>query len=256
MEPVDGEPLIHEPVVGWRVWAVAYNCLFSIAMKASWRPGENQAECRVGHKRDIPVSSCHCGFWALHNPVAAIELAVQVEQGSRLRSRLMALDPHRTVAVGLTCGYGAIAMHGSEGYRAELASVACIFSDAPEPLVPAAVDPRRRVAEAYGVPCLTLEEAISIGFLQELGVARQTVDQLKAWIEAGRPLQPREPLQRRHPPRCSFCGKRQDEVRKLIAGPGVFICDRCVKLFKESLQARGNSLGGRAWKQSNSGAVC
>ena len=29
---------------------------------------------------------------------------------------------------------------------------------------------------------------------------------------------------------CSFCGKRHDEVRKLIAGPGVFICDECVTL--------------------------
>lgn len=30
--------------------------------------------------------------------------------------------------------------------------------------------------------------------------------------------------------RCSFCGKSQTEVRKLIAGPGVFICDECVEL--------------------------
>ena len=29
---------------------------------------------------------------------------------------------------------------------------------------------------------------------------------------------------------CSFCGKSQDEVRKLIAGPSVFICDECVEL--------------------------
>jgi ClpX C4-type zinc finger len=30
--------------------------------------------------------------------------------------------------------------------------------------------------------------------------------------------------------RCSFCGKSQTEVKKLIAGPGVFICDECVEL--------------------------
>ncbi len=30
--------------------------------------------------------------------------------------------------------------------------------------------------------------------------------------------------------RCSFCGKSQKEVRKIIAGPGVYICDRCVGL--------------------------
>lgn len=30
--------------------------------------------------------------------------------------------------------------------------------------------------------------------------------------------------------RCSFCGKTQDEVERLIAGPGVFICDECIEL--------------------------
>jgi len=33
--------------------------------------------------------------------------------------------------------------------------------------------------------------------------------------------------------RCSFCGKSQDEVRKLIAGPTVYICDECIELCKE-----------------------
>jgi hypothetical protein len=34
---------------------------------------------------------------------------------------------------------------------------------------------------------------------------------------------------------CSFCGKRQDQARRLIAGPGVFICDECVQLCNEIL---------------------
>ncbi|MBO4592096.1 MAG: ATP-dependent Clp protease ATP-binding subunit ClpX [Eubacterium sp.] len=33
--------------------------------------------------------------------------------------------------------------------------------------------------------------------------------------------------------KCSFCGKTQDQVRKLIAGPGVYICEDCVSLCKE-----------------------
>ena len=33
---------------------------------------------------------------------------------------------------------------------------------------------------------------------------------------------------------CSFCGKSQHEVRKLIAGPTVFICDECVELCMQS----------------------
>ena len=32
---------------------------------------------------------------------------------------------------------------------------------------------------------------------------------------------------------CSFCGKNQNEVNKLIAGPSVFICDECVDLCNE-----------------------
>ncbi|MGB3536160.1 MAG: ATP-dependent protease ATP-binding subunit ClpX [Microcoleaceae cyanobacterium] len=35
--------------------------------------------------------------------------------------------------------------------------------------------------------------------------------------------------------RCSFCGKSQEQVRKLIAGPGVYICDECVELCNEIL---------------------
>ena len=32
---------------------------------------------------------------------------------------------------------------------------------------------------------------------------------------------------------CSFCGKSQDEVKKLIAGPSVYICDECIQLCTE-----------------------
>jgi ATP-dependent protease Clp ATPase subunit len=32
---------------------------------------------------------------------------------------------------------------------------------------------------------------------------------------------------------CSFCGKAQDDVAKLVAGPGVFICDECVALCNQ-----------------------
>lgn len=39
------------------------------------------------------------------------------------------------------------------------------------------------------------------------------------------------------PLRCSFCGKTQTEVRKLIAGPQVFICDECVGMCVEILQS-------------------
>ena len=33
--------------------------------------------------------------------------------------------------------------------------------------------------------------------------------------------------------RCSFCGKGQEEVKKLIAGPSVYICNECIELCNE-----------------------
>src|SRR5476649_1589583 len=40
---------------------------------------------------------------------------------------------------------------------------------------------------------------------------------------------------------CSFCGKSQHEVRKLIAGPTVFICDECVELCTDIIQEENRS---------------
>jgi hypothetical protein len=35
---------------------------------------------------------------------------------------------------------------------------------------------------------------------------------------------------------CSFCGKNQKQVKHLIAGPGVYICDECVDLSNEVIE--------------------
>ena len=36
--------------------------------------------------------------------------------------------------------------------------------------------------------------------------------------------------------KCSFCGKTQEQVRKLVAGPGVYICDECIELCNEIIE--------------------
>ena len=36
--------------------------------------------------------------------------------------------------------------------------------------------------------------------------------------------------------KCSFCGKTQNQVHKLIAGPGVYICDQCIELCSEIIE--------------------
>ena len=46
--------------------------------------------------------------------------------------------------------------------------------------------------------------------------------------------------------KCSFCGKSQKQVKKLIAGPGVYICDECVDLCNEIIEeelAESSELG-------------
>ena len=47
--------------------------------------------------------------------------------------------------------------------------------------------------------------------------------------------------QRKNTLYCSFCGKSQDEVACLIAGPTVFICDECVDLCADILLQMGNA---------------
>jgi len=41
---------------------------------------------------------------------------------------------------------------------------------------------------------------------------------------------------------CSFCGKSQDEVRKLIAGPSVYICDECISLCNDIISEESKPL--------------
>jgi ATP-dependent Clp protease ATP-binding subunit ClpX len=53
---------------------------------------------------------------------------------------------------------------------------------------------------------------------------------------------------RRRYTRCSFCGKGQDQVRKLVAGPGVYICDLCIDLCQEVLEEDNRSGGSKKAK--------
>src|SRR3954465_13604489 len=45
---------------------------------------------------------------------------------------------------------------------------------------------------------------------------------------------------------CSFCAKPAPEVAKIIAGPGIYICDECVRLCNEILATDSGSDGGSA----------
>ena len=59
---------------------------------------------------------------------------------------------------------------------------------------------------------------------------------------------------------CSFCGKSQHEVRKLIAGPTVFICDECVELcmdiIREETKIRRAEVRATACRRRRRSARC
>ena len=49
---------------------------------------------------------------------------------------------------------------------------------------------------------------------------------------------------------CSFCGKSQHEVRKLIAGPSVFVCDECIELCNEIIREESEEIEGQDSRSS------
>ena len=46
--------------------------------------------------------------------------------------------------------------------------------------------------------------------------------------------------------KCSFCGKSQKQVKKLIAGPGVYICDECIELCNDIMDEEFSDQGDAA----------
>jgi hypothetical protein len=108
--------------------------------------------------------------------------------------------------MGLISGWGTIAVHGREGFRAEWASVRCLFTNRPGSLVARSLSSRifgwwRRerartqpvaglidediepyrwdvlhgVANRYGVPLVSLGMAVNTGFLSEMGVPHRQI---------------------------------------------------------------------------------
>src|ERR1700755_1491546 len=49
--------------------------------------------------------------------------------------------------------------------------------------------------------------------------------------------------------KCSFCGKSQKQVKKLIAGPGVYICDECIDLCNEIIEEELAETGEVKWEE-------
>ena len=191
--------IVSEPVVGWRLWKVREDELYSWAIEHVWQPGDNTAVCLSdGPFRcpQAPGTSCRCGFWALYSPVAAIRLA--------------SAKPNARTVIGLVAAFGTVAVHGSEGFRAEMSRVTCLFSDeiASAPVERLWRSLRRRlhrrsdvglndlsvrrtdtlkpVAGRYMVPLVSFQSAISLGLLGELGVRQDAIAELREWLNPSR----------------------------------------------------------------------
>jgi hypothetical protein len=114
--------------------------------------------------------------------------------------------------LGLINGFGTVALHGSEGFRAEGATIVCLFTD-PLPELESSAwgrervtlglnevldwilgcrDPLMSVVDSYGVPYVSVESALAIGLLSELGLSRDALIDVSQWLRY-RPKPPSDP---------------------------------------------------------------
>ncbi|HEY4025217.1 MAG TPA: hypothetical protein VGO86_02210 [Candidatus Dormibacteraeota bacterium] len=197
--------MTNEPVIGWRLWRLSRNRLRAWAVDYQWEPGENRARCLSNGGRQCEASPgrhCQCGLWAVWSPARCWD---------RVRGDV-ASGPH---VMGLISGWGTVAVHGHEGFRAEVAAIRCLFVDdppgewaflptgrrlvgwwrrrsgrsvEPEPSEDVIADPERwemlqEVAERYAVPLVSLRGALSMGLLSEWGVPRAQIMEARSLIE-------------------------------------------------------------------------
>lgn len=190
-----------QPVLGWRIWKLRSGRLESWAVDYTWEPGENRARCLAPNRRACdasPGQHCQCGFWAIWSPRRCMARACG------------AAEPPWHI-MGLISGWGTVALHDREGFRAECAAIRCLFTDRPwtasgrfapgwlvgwwrrmsggvgEPDPPRreVQDPRRwdalqAVAARYAVPLVSLQGAATLGVLSELGVPPQQIEEAKS----------------------------------------------------------------------------
>ncbi|MGH7922433.1 MAG: hypothetical protein ACREQM_21210 [Candidatus Dormibacteraceae bacterium] len=192
--------LTPEPVLGWRLWRLRDGRLRSWGIDHIWRPGSNRARCLVPQPcSGAPGRGCHCGFWALFSLIRCIDYGRHDWT-------------ERAPVLGLVQGWGEVAMHGEEGFRAEYAAPLCLFTDwiwegpsthaggraairwwrSITTLVMTSLDgpvrpgPGRSVAvqtaaSTYGLPLVSLQDALGSGLVAELGAGEGMRREVDGW---------------------------------------------------------------------------
>lgn len=196
----------HQAPIGWRTWRLRSGRLWSWVMDTVWRPGRDQAMCFVagahGSCHNPPGQGCRCGFWALWEPLDCLLRARNENMcGTWVAARTRPV-------MGLMQGWGEVAVHDGEGFRAQYARVLCLFSDRIwdrelERLVglrwwqrcisfPTLHMPGRReakdpdmalVADRYGVPLVRLGDSVRLGLLREFGVPERVLEPMESRLE-------------------------------------------------------------------------
>ncbi|MBO0730603.1 MAG: hypothetical protein J2P57_15205 [Acidimicrobiaceae bacterium] len=198
----------HQAPIGWRTWRLRGERLWSWVMDTAWRPGGDEAMCLVarahGSCHNPPGQECRCGFWALWEPLDCLLRA----RNENMCGMGVAV-PARPV-MGLMQGWGAVAVHDGEGFRAQYARVLCLFSDQlwdrelerlvglrwwqrwtsfPGLRMPGrwgALDPDlARVADRHSVPLVRLGDSVRLGLLREFGVPERVLEPMESRL--GRP---------------------------------------------------------------------
>lgn len=190
-----------EPLLGWRLWRLRPEGLRSWAATSYWMPGANSATCLATEPCPrSPGPACKCGYWALFSPAHCLEHA-------RRDSR------EGMTVLGLVQAWGDVALHGEEGFRAAGAAVVALFTDwvwdaeaeprsaaqrwwrqlvqafgAGRPGQRTSPDPERgqlvmSTARRYGVPVLSLQDALGSGFLAEVGVDVKRREEVRRLVE-------------------------------------------------------------------------
>jgi len=176
-----------------------------------WEVGPNEARCLGSglaasmfdscreRCRHSPGTRCKCGLWALWDYGCCARKAR--EESQRWDSR--------SIVIGLMAGWGTVAIHGDEGFRSQFAMVRCMFTDAIADGVPPGAQCRsgwwrrlarlslagesggkratslRQAAELYGVPLVSLKDAIRLGVLSEFGVPAKRIREAAAQLPGG-----------------------------------------------------------------------
>jgi|GraSoiStandDraft_47_1057283.scaffolds.fasta_scaffold672576_1 hypothetical protein len=194
-----------KPAVGWRIWRLRDGRLHSWVVDHVWEPGHNQARCLSVEPPALstryscsqaPGPGCMCGFWALWDLKRCL-----------VKGRAEESSASGQAVIGLMQGWGTVAVHGQEGFRAQHAKALFLINDSVwdaglDPLVsgvwsvawrrwlrlssrrPLPSDEVQEAADYYGVPRASLVDAVRRGLLAEHGVPRQQVESADAVLRS------------------------------------------------------------------------